>query len=345
MYKKLVCILVMTMLIVTAVSVIGISHENNYLIDYQKINPINKKGETTVTLNPTDDSYVAEGNPDTNYGFATSLFIQSYTEEFKNVRTYLKFDLSSIPDDAFITGATLRLYCWSALYASVDADLYGIYEQFEEGTITWNNQPWNQEYDPFLTSRYMSINDSDRWCEWSDDNLKDYIQSGILLDDLGLMIKTEPENVSGQYGFNSKEWDEDIGELVVTYLDPPMPNLDINVKGGFRGYIVTVSNIGNETASGNFSMYINTYAPFMFKGGELDILPTPIPSPGESMEFNMKPVFGFGSAFIDVLCILQIDDFLIFYYGEDDGFVFLSHVSAEVSPNFICYDILNNGEE
>ena len=62
------------------------------------------------------------------------------------------------------------------------------------------------------------------------------------------MIKTNPENFRGRYSFNSREWGEKIGELVITYITPP--NLKIVAKGGLLGYRVTVINEGDDPVSG-----------------------------------------------------------------------------------------------
>jgi len=204
----------MTLLIVTTIPAVGIKNEYKPLEEQQVLKSFNTKAEETITINPIADSTVQEGDPDENFGDITSLFLSSADEGYKNERTYLKFDVSSIPDGAIINEAILRLYCWSALYANVDAWLWGIEESWEELTITWNNQPFDPESDTPISIRMMTLDDSEKWCEWplSPEDIKPNIQN--------LMIKTNPESVSGEYRFVSREWGETVPELVITYTKP-----------------------------------------------------------------------------------------------------------------------------
>jgi len=87
---------------------------------------------------PTDDAYVWGSTPDSNYGNADDLHVGRNTD---NVRSFLKFDLSSIPGS--IENARLSLI----------AEMLGIRgggeivqchrvddDTWSEGTITWNNK-------------------------------------------------------------------------------------------------------------------------------------------------------------------------------------------------------------
>ena len=60
---------------------------------------------TTVTLSPTKDTYLHGGATTTNYGGCTTFEISRYY----NRRALLQFDLTSIPADATIVSATLKL--------------------------------------------------------------------------------------------------------------------------------------------------------------------------------------------------------------------------------------------
>jgi len=193
-------------------------------------------GETTVILNPFADATVVEGYPYDNFGTIGSLYLQSSNVDYKNERIYLEFDLSSIPDSAIITHVDFRLYCWQALVADVGADLYGIEGSWGETTITWDNQPFNPGSDPLLSNRMMStINDYENWCVWAETpDVIEYVQICIPLDDLSFMIKCNPESVGGSYGFDSREWAVNTGELIITYLDPPLP---IGISGPTTGKV------------------------------------------------------------------------------------------------------------
>lgn len=58
-----------------------------------------------VTLSPTDDAYTDANNVHTNYGSETTLKASAML-----YWTWLKFDLSTIPEDAFGITAILELY-------------------------------------------------------------------------------------------------------------------------------------------------------------------------------------------------------------------------------------------
>jgi 2',3'-cyclic-nucleotide 2'-phosphodiesterase (5'-nucleotidase family) len=96
-------------------------------------------------LGPLADSQVSSGNPTTNSGTATSMFVQSSTttaSSFGDERGWAKFDLSSLPSGAVITSAQLQLYCFSAASAELDiAVAGGSSDSWTETGITWNTQP------------------------------------------------------------------------------------------------------------------------------------------------------------------------------------------------------------
>lgn len=65
---------------------------------------------TTVTFGAVANAYVDNGAPTTNYGDSAHPFASLYGE-FSNVRqTLVRFDLSSIPANASVQSARLRLY-------------------------------------------------------------------------------------------------------------------------------------------------------------------------------------------------------------------------------------------
>jgi len=100
----------------------------------------------TVTLNPTDDSYVWGANPDVNYGNGD--FLSNGANPGLNglIYTLLKFDLSAY-SGVSINNADLRLYVdgssggWppNFIFISInDAD-------WSDTDVTWNNCPGRLE--------------------------------------------------------------------------------------------------------------------------------------------------------------------------------------------------------
>lgn len=89
------------------------------------------------------DAYVNSSSPDTNYGDIGSLYVSANSEQDF---TYVTFDLSSIPADANIISAKLKVYLSStggSIYWS-PADRIGAYycsdSSWTELGITWNNK-------------------------------------------------------------------------------------------------------------------------------------------------------------------------------------------------------------
>ncbi|MDR6549904.1 DNRLRE domain-containing protein [Paenibacillus qinlingensis] len=91
-------------------------------------------GSTAATLNPTDDAYVHESNPTTNYGNDTTMFLK--TSSGSNRVVYVKFDLSSISS---ASSAKLRIYGSASANTTVTA--YQTTDSWTEAALTWNNKP------------------------------------------------------------------------------------------------------------------------------------------------------------------------------------------------------------
>ena len=124
----------------------------------------------TTTLYPTDDSYVNEAGGDNNYGLSHSLRVES--DNSNTQRTFLKFDLSSIPTGSTINSATLYLYQYKAAGDSIRAyEIRKISNTWSESTITWNNQPGY-----FGVTSTTNVNTNDGWKTW---NVKSDVQSFV----------------------------------------------------------------------------------------------------------------------------------------------------------------------
>ena len=106
--------------------------------------PLTYASTETITLQPGSegkDSEVKEIFPDINSGSSTELGI-GYTTWGGKWRAYLQFDLSSVPINARIIDAYPTLYQHKSLdTGSFTVGLYRVTSDWEEGTITWNNQP------------------------------------------------------------------------------------------------------------------------------------------------------------------------------------------------------------
>lgn len=100
-----------------------------------------------IKIYPTDDSYVDVYNPSKNYGSSTSLIVG---RESGTKRTYLKFNLNSLPCDA-IEQANLKIYSKSASNEYVGAYKTSEFykdsnQEWNELGINWNNAPTDFEF-------------------------------------------------------------------------------------------------------------------------------------------------------------------------------------------------------
>ena len=97
---------------------------------------------TTCTLNAADaDSYVDGLSTGSNFGSATTLDVSSSL--LGDRRTFVRFSLAScsIPGNALVTAASLRLVMYSAPSASRTYDAHRVTASWTEGGVTWSNQP------------------------------------------------------------------------------------------------------------------------------------------------------------------------------------------------------------
>ncbi|MEM0465477.1 MAG: DNRLRE domain-containing protein [Candidatus Pacearchaeota archaeon] len=104
------------------------------------------------------DAEVRGDYPNKNYGSETDFSVRWGTPK-KN--SYLKFNISSIPNNQIIENATLCAYLYND-QSSQTIGAYHVYKDFDELNLTWNNQPCgtnfdnstncNLTYDSFITN-------------------------------------------------------------------------------------------------------------------------------------------------------------------------------------------------
>jgi hypothetical protein len=112
------------------------------------------QAQCTVTLSPSADAQVF-GRPDavnTNNGASPELMVGTWTWNSVqgSYRSFIRFDLSGIPANATISGATLNLFAnmnaflqqgHSNLTTSNASTITPVSAAWAENTITWSNQP------------------------------------------------------------------------------------------------------------------------------------------------------------------------------------------------------------
>jgi len=173
------------------------------------------------------DTYVYSYEPDNNYAMSTQLNVGriAWESTWTTQRTYLKFDLSSIPDNATINSATLRVYSYVAPY-TFELQVYHANDSWTEGSVTWNNQPGTTV---LLGSRSgLAVNS---WNNWS---LNPSLITGDLADnELSLQIRHGNEAYTGRvnsyaYFYSSFAAGDYAPTLDIDYSPaPPAPSKDM----------------------------------------------------------------------------------------------------------------------
>jgi hypothetical protein len=105
----------------------------------------------TLTFYPDKDSYSWQSVPEANNGHSNNFEITSYNKPPYNMRGWIEFNITSIPADAVLLTAQLRLRLW---VKSVDdpskqmgdstgriIGVYRIMQPWTETGVNWANQP------------------------------------------------------------------------------------------------------------------------------------------------------------------------------------------------------------
>jgi len=160
------------------------------------------------TLEPIADTYVLEGRPTENFGTNTDMWVgydEYGTPYRKTARSFVRFDTSTIPGNATINSATLRLYLvnsWDFPARVRTVTTYRVPGSWSETGLTWNNAPQPAEAYGEDDVRYGDF----RWHEFDVTGLVS-AWHGSTYANHGIMVRA-PE-VSGydssRRGFSTRE--------------------------------------------------------------------------------------------------------------------------------------------
>lgn len=98
--------------------------------------------ENTVVIEPTDDATISEPDPNVNSGNSDSIILRN-TETW-NLEGLIKFNLSAVPSNVTIMIAGLQAFYHDnedGNPSGNQVNLYRITSDWDEETVTWNNQP------------------------------------------------------------------------------------------------------------------------------------------------------------------------------------------------------------
>jgi len=189
---------------------------------------------TVTTITPSSgDTYISQLQPDTNFGTLLSLLVYSATAPPPaNVRSLVKFDLSSVPSGSTVNSASLQLYRYSDIGASPVGRTYTadrvITSNWAEASATWNKydgvNSWGSPGGDFTTAGEASAT-VPACCGYISWTVTDIVKAWIESDqpNYGFLIKDQVEDASpavGAWFFSRESTDPNKPILTVDYTAP-----------------------------------------------------------------------------------------------------------------------------
>ncbi len=174
----------------------------------------------TLPLEPSNgqDGYMFKGNPDTN--FNSSELIIGYGFGLNDIlRSFLQFDLSTVPANATIVSADLKLFQYESI--NMEGLIIGVHqvkEPWSENTLTWTNQP---SYDAAPEDTILRDPSENIWISWDITLLMQGWVDGSIAN-YGVILKDEVK-VIASIECHASEYDSDITlrpKLEITYYVP-----------------------------------------------------------------------------------------------------------------------------
>jgi len=204
----------------------------------------------TVQPGPTEgkDSYVDDSQPTTNYG--TLVDIASYDNGSAKTRSYLQFDLSSVPKGSTVSSASLQLYTQDALGGNVY--LRKVTSSWDETAITWNNQPLFEE-----VADTQVVDTVNTWFAWDISGMvKDWVTGKVINNGVALMTAETGTSSGGLFCSSDYSVDIDLRpKLVIDYiLDNEAPGSSVqNPKENafLKGTTYAISGTANDNPDGS----------------------------------------------------------------------------------------------
>lgn len=190
----------------------------------------------TPTIYPDKDSYSWQSVPKANNGHSDNFEITSYNKPPYNMRGWIEFNTTSVPSDAVILSARLRLRLWAKSTDDPTQEMgdstgrtYGVYrltKPWNETGVNWVNQP-NYTEDHHATALVPpgqgGWNGPLLWMEWDITEIMKEWKSGVPNN--GLVVRDTQENSSTFYTTQFFTHDQVPNQsyypqLVVTYVFP-----------------------------------------------------------------------------------------------------------------------------
>jgi hypothetical protein len=211
-FKRVVftVLIVATLVMVTSPATFTAARES-----LKELENLAASAQATVTLNAAADATVRQWAPDTNFGGEASLQL-AYAGQNEEAVTLVRFDLSSLPPDAVVDSASLRLYLASASGADpVSIATHAVTQAWNEigdDGVTWHNFPTVAPMG-IHTDIDAEVASYKRWPATS------YAQAWIddPTSNHGVMLRGPTDGTNYERVFESREHLERVPQLEITY--------------------------------------------------------------------------------------------------------------------------------
>ncbi|MGI9237856.1 MAG: DUF6701 domain-containing protein [Woeseiaceae bacterium] len=147
---------------------------------------------------PIADTYLKESAPNENHGSDKELPIKNKSGD--NFRALYQFDLSSIPPNANVTRAELRLRVTGEDDSGDPVNIHRVTDAWSENTANWNNT--GNDYDATVYASFVPDDTG-----WVRIDISSLVQAWVCgeFDNNGFMLIPTSDDKESKY--TSKEWD------------------------------------------------------------------------------------------------------------------------------------------
>ncbi|WP_161627222.1 family 10 glycosylhydrolase [Fictibacillus gelatini] len=186
------------------------------LLELWAFNKTAKAAESSVNVSTTEvieDTFISSQNPSTSYSISQYLVTGKHSN-FGTTRSFLKFKLPSLPDNAVITSAKLSLYQYYNTTNQVSIDIRPVNSSWNASTLTWNNRP--------IVGSSIS-NKTVQQPGWYDFYMTDLVKSwynGASNYGISVQFRDETQSTKIFYSNDHLKYDDLKPKLTITYSVP-----------------------------------------------------------------------------------------------------------------------------
>src|SRR5690554_874238 len=284
---------------------------------------------TTVTIQPSasagKDAMVIDVNPSVNYGGLNFMRVMNSVDYLN--RGYIEIDVTSIPLNAIIIEAKLKLFGY-AVWSPTTMEVSRVIEPWQENAITWANVPNVTNVDIKTQTFGSSIN------VFHEIDVRSHVQEFVNYPHLNFGWRLRPQNETSN-GNGSVYWTSDYSSSA------KRPKLEIS-------YVLPIEITANQIihadtpSSSNGSISVNategdgTYTYQWINGATGNDIPGETSSTINNLSpgwYGVKVTDGLGNVSYMAFVVGAKCGMVTIDFQPDGRFVDDTHVIAGVTPN------------